>query len=169
MCSTIINTAVDFRFYRVKWKLIFFKSSVMWFKASNRSTQFTYPPISVAGGVVLEVTEKQKYLGLIFDCTMSWTHHITNVYRIMSYYLCLLRSHQHVIDNSLLKIYYWNPWYCLICLTVYTVWGRSLGSTLLQRLQRMQNCAVRMCYNVRKYDHGYHRLQWLSFSLNHCV
>ena len=45
-----------------------------------------------------------------------------------------------------------------------TVWGPSLGSTLLQRLQRMQNCAVRLCYDLRKYDHVsefYHRLQWL--------
>ena len=67
------------------------KSSVMWFKTSNRSTKFTHPPISV-GGVVLQVTEKQKYLGLIFDSTMSWTHHVANVCRKMLYYL-LLRSH----------------------------------------------------------------------------
>ena len=26
----------------------------------------------------------------------------------------------------------------------------SLGSTLLQRLQRMQNCVVRLCCNLRK-------------------
>ena len=46
----------------------------MWFKASHRSMKTTNPPISV-GGVVLQVTEKQKYLGLIFDSTMSWSHH----------------------------------------------------------------------------------------------
>ena len=73
-----------------KMEINFKKSSVMWFKASNRSTKFAHP-ISVGGGV-LQVTEKQKYLGLIFDSTMSWTHHVVNVCRKMSYYLCLLRS-----------------------------------------------------------------------------
>ena len=45
-----------------------------------------------------------------------------------------------------------------------TVWGPSLRSILLQRLQRMQNHAVRLCCNLRKYDHVsafYHKLIWL--------
>ena len=44
------------------------------------------------------------------------------------------------------------------------VWGPSLGSTLLQRLQRMQNRAVRLCCDLQKYDNVsafYHRLSWL--------
>ena len=134
----------------------------MWFKASNHSTKFAHPSISV-GGVVLQVTEKQKYLGLIFDSTMSWTHHFANVCCKMSYYLCLLRSHRHVIDNSLMKMLLESLVLSHLSYCV-TVWGASLGSTLLQRLQRMQNRAVRLCYDLRKYDHVsgfYHRLQWL--------
>ena len=65
----------------------------MWFKASNRSTKFTHLSISV-GGVVLQVTEKQKYLGL---STMSWTHPVANVCHKMLYYLCLLRSHNMLL------------------------------------------------------------------------
>ena len=47
------------------------------------------------------------------------------------------------------------------------VWGPSLDSALLERLQRMQNHTVRLCcsYFVQKYDHMsafYHRLSWLS-------
>ena len=45
-----------------------------------------------------------------------------------------------------------------------TVWGPSLRSILLLRLQRMQNHAVRLCCNLRKYDHVsafYHKLIWL--------
>ena len=72
-----------------KMEINFKKSSVMWFKASNCSTQFTHPPISVSG-VVLQVTEKQKYLGLIFDSTISWIHHVANVCCKMSYYLGLI-------------------------------------------------------------------------------
>ena len=91
-----------------KMEINFKKSSVMWFKASNHSTKFTHPPISV-GGVVLQVPEKQKYLRLIFDSTMSWTHHVANMCRKMSYYLCLLRSHQHVSDDSLMKMLLESP------------------------------------------------------------
>ena len=47
----------------------FRKSSVIWFKVSSRSTGFSYPPISIDG---VELTMKQKYLGLIFDCSLSW-------------------------------------------------------------------------------------------------
>jgi len=160
MCSQL--SLIQQWILQSKMNINFKKSSVMWFKASNRSTRITCPPISV-GGVVLQVTEKQKYLGLIFDSNMSWTHYVANVCGKMSYYLCLLRSHQHVIDIGLMKmllesLVLSHLFYCV------TVWGPSLGSTLLQRLQRMQNRAVRLCYNLRKYDHVsqfYHRLQWL--------
>ena len=67
-------------------KINFKKSSVMWFRASSRSTGILYPPISI-DDIELTVTEKQKYLGLIFDCSLSWTHHVANVCSKMSYYL----------------------------------------------------------------------------------
>ena len=73
-------------------KINFRKSSVMWFKASSHSTGFSYPPTSI-DGVELTVTKKQKYLGLIFDCSLSWAHHVANVCSKMSYYLYLLGSH----------------------------------------------------------------------------
>ena len=86
-----------------KMKINFRKSSVMWFKVSNRSAEFSYPPISI-DGVELTVTKKQKYLGLICDCSLSWAHHVANVCSKMSYYLYLLGSHRHVIDYSLMKM-----------------------------------------------------------------
>ena len=122
----------------------------------------TNPPISV-GGVVLQVTEKQKYLGLIFDTTMSWSHHVSNVCSKMSYYLCLLRSHRHVIDNSLMKMLLESLALSHLSYCV-TVWGPSLANTLSQRLQWMQNRGVQLRCGLRKYDHVtefYHRLQWL--------
>ena len=145
-----------------KMKINFRKSSVMWFKASSRSTGFSYPPISI-DGVELTVTKKQKYLGLIFDCSLSWAHHVANVCSKMSYYLYLLGSHRHVIDYSLMKMLLESLVLSHLSYSV-VVWGPSLGSTLLQRLQRMQNRAVRLCCNLRKYDHVsafYHRLSWL--------
>ena len=83
----------------------------------------------VAKSVELTVTEKQKYLGLIFDCSLSWAHHVANVCSKMSYYLYLLGSHCHVIDYSLIKMLLESLLsYCV------AVWGPSLESALLQRL-----------------------------------
>ena len=81
----------------------------------------------------------------------------------MSYYLYLLGSHRHVIDYSLMKMLLESPVLSHLSYHV-AVWGPSLGSTLLQRLQRMQNRAVRLCCNLRKYDHVSafcHKLSWL--------
>ena len=128
-----------------KMKINFRKSSVMWFRVSSHSTGFSYPSIYSIDGELI-VTKKQKYLGLIFDCSLSWAHHVANVCSKMSYYLHLL-SYCHVIDYSLIKMLLeslvLSPLsYCVV------VWGPSLGSTLLQRLQRMQNCSVRLCCDL---------------------
>ena len=65
----------------------------------------------------------------------------------MSYYLHLVSSHCHVIDYSLMKmllesLVLSHLSYCVV------VWGPFLGSILLQRLQRMQNRAVRLCCDL---------------------
>ena len=61
-----------------RMRINFTKSSVMWLRASSRAAGILYLPISI-DGVELTVTTKQKYLGLIFDCSLSWDHHVANV------------------------------------------------------------------------------------------
>ena len=112
------------------------------------------------------MTRKQKYLGLIFDCSLSWAHHAAKVCSKMLYYLYLLSTHRHVIDYNLMKMLLESLVLSHLSYCV-TVWGPSLGSVLSQRLQRMQNRAVRLCCNLRKYDHVsafYHKLNWLPLS-----
>ena len=86
-----------------KMRINFTKSSVMWFRASSHAVGILYPPISI-DGVELTVTTKQKYLGLIFDFSLSWAHHVAKVCSKMSYYLYLLSTHRHVIDYNLMKM-----------------------------------------------------------------
>ena len=122
----------------------------MWFGESNCSAGISYTPIFI-DGVELTVTKKQNYLGLIFDCGLSWTHHVANVCSKMSCYLYLLSTHRHVIDYNLMKLLLES----LVLFYLYyyvTVWGSSLKSILLQQLQRMQNRAVKLCCNLRKYE-----------------
>jgi len=85
---------------------------------------------------------RKSILGLIFDSTMTWFQ----VWCKISYYLCLL------IDYSLIKMLLESL--VLSHLSYYVVvWDPSLASSLLQRLQRMQNCTMRLCCGLQKYDH----------------
>ena len=145
-----------------RMRLNFSKSTVMWFKTSKR-TQRHYPPI-VVGDVVLNVVTSQKYLGLVFDQNLSWDQHVSHICKRMSYYLYVIRCHRNVLSFKLLKLLagslvlsHFN--YCL------PIWGTSLHTHSLQRLKRMQNRAVQLCKNLKKYDHvseHYKHLRWLQ-------
>ena len=84
MCSQL--SLIQHWVLQSKMRINFKKSSVMWFRASSCSAGILYPPISI-DGVELTVTTKQKYLGLIFDYSLSWAHHVAGVCSKMSYLL----------------------------------------------------------------------------------
>ena len=53
--------------------------------------------------MVLTDHEKQKYLGLIFDCSLSWSHHVVNV--MLFIFACLpLPCYRLQIDEDALVI-----------------------------------------------------------------
>ena len=121
-----------------KMKLNYLKSTVMWFRVSKRN-QRPCPPIML-GGIVLKAVTKQKYLGLVFDESLSWDHHVSLLCKRMSYYLYVICCHRNVLGCKLLKLLteslvlsHLN--YCL------PVWGVLLHTQSLQRLKRMQNRA----------------------------
>ena len=142
------------------------KSSVMWFRVSNRRLPHGYPPIMM-DDVILSVVPKQKYFGLIFDERLTWYYHVSKVCKSVSYYLHLLCKHQHVLTDDFLKtlaesLVFSHLIYCL------PVWGPSLPHCSFERIKRMQNRAVRLCRCLHKYDHvshHYHSLNWLPFEL----
>ena len=54
--------------------------------------------------VVLRQVDKQKYLGVMFDTRLSWTHQVSNVCKKMAYYLHLINLHKHCLSPHLLKL-----------------------------------------------------------------
>ena len=139
------------------------KSSVMWFKTKSKRC-LEYPNILIHD-TILKSVDKQKYLGIMFDSRLSWIHQISATCSKMSYYLYLISSHKHCLSADLIKLLieslvfpYLN--YCL------PVWGPPLTQQLSQRLERMQNQAVRLCKHLSKIDHVskyYRQLKWLPF------
>ena len=139
------------------------KSSVMWFKTKSKRC-LEYPNILIHD-TVLKSVDKQKYLGIMFDSRLSWIHQVSETCSKMSYYLYLISSHKHCLSADLMKLLiesliFPHINYCL------PVWGPLLTQQLSQRLERMQNRAVRLCKHLSKFDHVseyYHQLKWLPF------
>ena len=141
------------------------KSSVMWFyiKQSKRRAP---PPSVYLGGLPLQQVDRHKYLGVFFDPQLRWDVHVNNICKKMSYYLYLVSYHRrqlplHVLemlmDSLVLSQFYALP-----------VWGPSLGTAAMSRLQRLCNRAVWVTCGLRKYDHvsaARYSLGWLPFDL----
>jgi len=118
------------------------KSSVMWFRVSGRC-KAVYFPIVFVNNIPLSVVSKQKYLGLMFDDTLSWSHQVSKVCRLMSYYLYLLNEQRLIFKTDLFKLLieslvFSHVLYCL------PVWGPSLSDTSVNRLKYLQNRAIRL-------------------------
>ena len=117
--------------------------------------------------VPLSSVQKQKYLGITFDTKLNWSYHVANVCKNMSYYLTLINCHVKSLPSHITKMLMESlvfPHY------TYTlpVWGPAVHQDSLSRILRLQNRAVRMTYNLRKYDHvSLHRasLRWLPVSV----
>ena len=131
----------------------------------HRQRNQTYPEIMV-DNVKLQVATKQKYLGLMFDSTLSWSDQVSRTCQKMSYYLHLINRHRHVLPACLIKLLMDSLVMSHIQYAL-SVWGPSLTQNQLLRLQRLQNRAVRLVFSLNKYDHiseYYQKLRWLGVS-----
>ena len=84
-----------------KMRLNLKKSSMMWF--SIKPSAAAVPHVMV-GDTVLSVVSKQKYLGVMFDSQLNWSHHVASVCKSMSYYLALIGSHIRNLPSSIIKM-----------------------------------------------------------------
>ena len=137
------------------------KSSIMWF--GIKRSVVSLPSITV-NDIPLSSVQKQKYLGITFD---TKSYHVANVCRNMSYYLTVISPHvkslpSHIIKMLMESLFFPRYTYAL------PVWGLAIHQDSLSRISRLHNRAVRMTYNLRKYDHvSFHRarLRWLPVSM----
>jgi len=75
----------------------------MWFREPGRCKAVYFPTVFV-NNIPLSVVSKQKYLGLMFDDTISWSHQVSKVCRSMSYYLYLLNKQKLIFKTDLFKL-----------------------------------------------------------------
>ena len=100
---------------------------------------------------VLEVVDTQSYLGLMFDSKLSWESQVSNVCKKMSYYTHLLNCQRHVLSDELKRLLV-DSLVSSHLTYALCVWGPSLTQQQQQRLQRLQNCAIRFCTGSGKFE-----------------
>ena len=73
----------------------------MWF--SIKTSAASLPPVMV-DDVALSVVSKQKYLDVMFDSQLNWSHHVAAVCKSMSYYLMMIGSHPKNLPSTIIRI-----------------------------------------------------------------
>lgn len=100
----------------------------------------------------LRVCEKAKTLGLVLDSKLLFSDHVTyTIQRALGRLKGLYRFRSifpesakiHLVNSLILSVFY----YC------YPAYGNSLLREDRDRIQRLQNSAVRFIFNLRRFDH----------------
>lgn len=117
-------------------------------------------------GVSLTYSNVAKNLGVLFDCTLSWAPHVSEISRKVFAASGSLRRWKNLLpvktkvelaQSLLLPILD----YADVCLI-------DLSEDLLNKLQRLQNLCIRFIYGLRKFDHVSEyrlKLEWLPIRL----
>ena len=128
----------------------------------NKLDLSSLPPVMVDGVLVPYVTHCRN-LGLIFDQHLTWEHHITSVVSKAYFKLRCLTPFKHLLSTNIKlrlcdALILSNFSYCDI---VYC----NLSTTLLNKLQRVQNACLRFSFCIRKFDHItplFRKANWLN-------
>ncbi|CAH2087481.1 unnamed protein product [Euphydryas editha] len=117
-------------------------------------------------GVAIPYSNRVKNLGLIMDCNMTWVAHINEVSKRM-----------HHTFHSLKRLQYFLPFNTKIMLAqslllpildYADVCYLDVTEEQLNKLERLQNLAIRFIFGLRKYDHISNfraQLKWLPIRL----
>lgn len=125
------------------------------------------PPL-VYEGTKISYTDKVKNLGLIMDSTLSWTSHINDISRRMYFSYHSLKRLQYFLPfNTKIML---AQSILLPILDYADVCFLDVTEELLNKLERLQNLAIRFIFSLRKYDHVSEyrtRLKWLPIRHRH--
>ena len=113
--------------------------------------------------MILQTTENQKYLGLVFDnCQSLMGLHVSNVCKKMSYHLHLINTHNKVLNCCIIKLLVDSLVFShLTQVMLQAVWGSSINQQSAQRLEHLQNRAVRLLHH---FDHVTEYYCWVKRS-----
>ena len=125
------------------------KTKVMVFGTSRRIKRLGKVDLEL-GGTVLSQVPSYKYLGITLDSTLSLKQHLSNVTRTVSHKIYVLsRVRKYLSDRAALLVY-------KSMVLPYLDYGDIVYSKAcaseLERLQRLQNRALKLCLRVTRFE-----------------
>ena len=123
----------------------------MWFSTTRHKKSQPFPNITF-DNITLHTTNKQKYLGLVFDSQLRWCDQVAYVCKKISYYVHLVNCHKKELTDAIIKLLM-NSLVSSHLYYALPVWDPSLLQFHITRIQQPQNCAVRLIYCLHKYNH----------------
>lgn len=127
------------------------------------------PPV-VLDGITIPYSDNVKNLGITFDSYLSWTTHVADVSRKVYYSLHSLKCLQSFLPLPT-KITLAQS-LILPLLDYADACYLDATELLLNKLERLQNAAIRFIFGLRKYDHvsNFRKdLKWLPIRLRRNV
>ena len=117
-------------------------------------------------GIEIKYCSKIKNLGLTFDSNMSWASHINDISKRIYFSFHSLKRLQYFLPHKT-KIMLAQS-LLLPILDYADVCYLDVTEELLNKLERLQNLAIRFVFGLRKYDHVSQfraQLNWLPIRL----
>ena len=74
----------------VRWNQPYFGQKRLQDIKAEEFKRFTDDKRLLMANDMIDVVSKQKYLGMMFDSQLNWSHHVASVCKSMSYYLVLI-------------------------------------------------------------------------------
>ena len=105
--------------------------------------------IPVVGGDNLNILDSYKYLGLNIDPSLTWNNHINELCTKPGKRLGILHRLSIILPKNSLQPIYFSLVQSVIDYGI-TIWGRTTENNL-QKIQRFQNRAVRICSGYYNY------------------
>ena len=105
--------------------------------------------IPVVGGDNLIILDSYKYLGLTIDPSPTWNNHINELCTKLGKRLGILHRLSIILPKNSLQPIYFSLVQSVIDYGI-TIWGRTTENNL-QKIQRFQNRAVRICSGYYNY------------------
>ena len=135
------------------------KSECVFFQ-SGQLSECKHVSVTVEG-IKIPLVSATKFLGVWIDENLSWQKHTSNLIRKLKQNLKLLQLSRNMLDQHTKKILYYAQVFSHLKYGLL-VWGNSITNPIKVKLQKLQNKAFVMIFNIAPTSRNYHEKKILQ-------
>ena len=100
-------------------------------------------------GTIIKNRQSVKFLGILIDDKLDWNIHVTSLLIKLKCSLYLLNCGRNFMSTHCMKLLYYAHFYSHLSYGI-SIWGSMLKGTQLQKLQLIQNKAVKIILKIKR-------------------